>query len=310
MSSTKVKELPPGFLLEASPSASLRKIDFTTTTPAIPAYKDFFAAVIDNFMTESECQQLLHLAEATTDQHTPKWERAMVNAGNGKQDMAVGTRNCGRIIWDSTEIAERLLNRLKPFLAECDLVEIVNRPQVTGAGPAKRGDVYRVSGLNEKMRFLRYEGGEYFRPHWDGTYVAGNGERSIYTIHLYLNGDGEQDVQELEREIEKKEREQWLHVEEDGEIDLWEVGGDGGEEGEEDVREGLSAVTDEAEERLHLLGGATSFTEGIDSRDAVRVFPKAGSVLIFQQRNLFHGGDDVFRGVKYTMRTDVMYSKV
>lgn len=43
-------------------------------------------------------------------------------------------------------------------------------------------------------------------------------------------------------------------------------------------------------------------------RDSVRVFPKTGSLLIFQQRNLMHSGDDVFRGVKYTVRTDVMYT--
>lgn len=59
-----------------------------------------------------------------------------------------------------------------------------------------------------------------------------------------------------------------------------------------------------------LLGGATSFTDGYDAEDAVRVFPKTGSVLIFQQRNLVHGGDDVFRGMKYTMRADVMYEQV
>ncbi|EKV15998.1 hypothetical protein PDIG_23530 [Penicillium digitatum PHI26] len=37
-------------------------------------------------------------------------------------------------------------------------------------------------------------------------------------------------------------------------------------------------------------------------------FFKTGSVLIFQQRNLFHGGDDVVRGVKHTLRTEVMYT--
>jgi hypothetical protein len=61
------------------------------------------------------------------------------------------------------------------------------------------------------------------------------------------------------------------------------------------------------QEQETLLGGATSFGDDYRMRDSVRVFPKTGSLLIFQQRNLMHSGDDVFRGVKYTVRTDVMY---
>lgn len=37
------------------------------------------------------------------------------------------------------------------------------------------------------------------------------------------------------------------------------------------------------------------------------VYPKAGRILLFQHRDLLHSGDDVLRGVKYTMRTDLMY---
>lgn len=59
-----------------------------------------------------------------------------------------------------------------------------------------------------------------------------------------------------------------------------------------------------------LLGGATSFVPNFREEDkAVRIFPRTGSVLVFQQNNLLHGGDPVFRGTKYTMRTDVMYKK-
>ena len=37
------------------------------------------------------------------------------------------------------------------------------------------------------------------------------------------------------------------------------------------------------------------------------VDPRAGRVLIFQHRGLYHAGDDVIAGTKYTMRTDVLY---
>jgi len=45
-------------------------------------------------------------------------------------------------------------------------------------------------------------------------------------------------------------------------------------------------------------------------KNRLDVQPKMGSVLIFQQRYLLHSGDDVIRGMKLTMRTDIMYSRV
>merc|ERR1711994_340843 len=45
-----------------------------------------------------------------------------------------------------------------------------------------------VVGLNERMRFLKYSPGEYFKPHLDGSYERPDGkEISFITIQLYLN---------------------------------------------------------------------------------------------------------------------------
>lgn len=164
-----------------------------------------------------------------------------------------------------------------------------------------------LAGLNERMRFLRYEGGDYFRPHWDGCYVSPDGgRRSLLTCHLYLNGEGEQDWGLLGPEVERVARDMYLFEEEDGMVDLKSVGA-GGIEEKGDVK-GMESGSGSGREQEALLGGATSFGDDYRMRDSVRVFPKTGSLLIFQQRNLMHSGDDVFRGVKYTVRTDVMYS--
>lgn len=40
------------------------------------------------------------------------------------------------------------------------------------------------------------------------------------------------------------------------------------------------------------------------------VEPKIGRVLIFQQAELLHSGADVIGGLKYTLRTDLMYEKL
>ncbi|KAE8366214.1 hypothetical protein BDV27DRAFT_94989 [Aspergillus caelatus] len=270
----------PNFLPRtAPPGAKCDKIDFATSDPPLPEYKNRFAVVIDNILTEEECNELIRLAEASTltpQSTTPVWERAMINVGGGRQRLVTDTRNCGRIIWDSPELADKLLNRLMPFLKELEIDRLENRPLVTGL--AGRNKTYELTRLNERLRFLKYEGGEYFKPHWDASYTTPDREeKSYYTVHLYLNGDGEQDLKELMREQ--------IRVEEKGDVNL-DVGG-------------------------KLLGGATSFLPRYEEKERqLRVFPKMGSVLVFQQNDLLHGGDSVLRGTKYTMRTDIMYQQV
>lgn len=300
-------QIPGDFLRGPPQNATVHQIDFTKTTPVILAFKGHFAAVIDNFMTEAECSELLQLAEKSTSPdpqtNAPAWERAMINAGGGKQIMSVDSRKSGRIIFDSPDIAQRILDRLEPFMRDLNLDKIHNRPLVTGLGPARRGETFHLSALNERLRFLRYEGGDYFRPHWDGCYVTPDGkERSLLTIQLYLNGDGEQDLAELLPEIEHAEKKNALFVQ-DGEVDLNRILDD-----RPDSPAYASTAAESLKEKGKLLGGATSFTDDYRAREVVRVFPKTGSILIFQQRNLMHCGDDVFRGVKYTVRSDVMYT--
>ncbi|PLB54637.1 hypothetical protein P170DRAFT_421309 [Aspergillus steynii IBT 23096] len=265
---------------QAPAGVQCHQIDFTATDPPLPKYKDHFAAVIDNILTPAECEELIRQAEASTvtpTSTTPTWERAMINIGNGQQALATDTRNCGRIIWDSPELAQKLLDRLMPFLRDFGLDRIDNQVgnQLLVTGLVGRGKVYHLTRLNERLRFLKYEGGEYFRPHWDAFYrTPDRQEQSFYTIHLYLNGDGEQDVQELARQHER--------VLNGGDVNL-NVSGE-------------------------LLGGATSFIPRYEDQETqVRVFPKTGSMLVFQQNGLLHGGDPVFRGTKYTVRTDMMY---
>lgn len=307
-------QIPDSFLRGPAPNATAHQIDFTKTTPPIPAFRDNFAAVIDNVMSETECKELLQMVEdavnppptdtAAQQPGTLAWERAMINAGGGQQIMSVDTRKSGRFIWDSHDLAQRLLDRLMPFLRDFHIDAVHNMPLVTGLGPARRGETFHLTRLNERLRFLRYEGGDYFRPHWDGCYVTPDGkERSLFTIHLYLNGDGEQDLGELLPEIERAEKENFLSADDDGEVDLVDMLAEGPE------APGKNQTSpDPAKEHEKLLGGATAFSHGFKTKDAVRVFPKTGSVLVFQQRNLFHSGEDVFRGVKYTVRSDVMFT--
>lgn len=56
-----------------------------------------------------------------------------------------------------------------------------------------------------------------------------------------------------------------------------------------------------------LKGGSTTFHSLRNYVDVYNVEPKIGRVLIFQHRGLLHSGEDVSSGIKFTMRTDLMY---
>lgn len=160
MASTSVHKLPGGFLEGPAPNLTKNKIDFSKG--GLPEYKDAWAVVLDGVLSEEECKALLEAAEATTD---GKWERALVNIGGGMQAMYEDARKCGRIIWDNKEIMTRLWTRIEASVPEIHRLQ--NWAEVTGNGPARRGETWKVTRLNERGRYLKYIGGEYFkRMYW------------------------------------------------------------------------------------------------------------------------------------------------
>jgi hypothetical protein len=146
----------------APPTCTSKPIDFTQA--GLPVYAGFFAISIENLITPEECKALLAAAESTAER---KWEQAMVNVGGGEQKMVLDTRNCGRIMLDDVEIASRIQDRIMPHLPK-DIVTLTSKPGITGKGPVKRGETWRLTRLNERLRFLKYTSGMYFREHCDG----------------------------------------------------------------------------------------------------------------------------------------------
>ena len=89
--------------------------------------------------------------------------------------MQLDKRHSDRVMVDAPDLARQLFARL-------------------GAGlPAtwrpRSGGLWRLKGLNERLRFLKYsEPGDFFYPHMDGCFVREVGvERSFVTVLLYLN---------------------------------------------------------------------------------------------------------------------------
>ena len=144
------------FLSGPGPEIAVQRIDFTKTT--LPELNGLYAAVLDNVLSAPECAQFVEAAEATSN---GLWEQALVNVGMGQQVLMKVVRDCRRIIWDDEEVVARLWDRVKAYVPEIETLK--NMPYVTGMGPTRRKEVWKAVGLNERMRFLKYGAGQYFR---------------------------------------------------------------------------------------------------------------------------------------------------
>lgn len=123
-----------------------------------------FAIVLDGVLSAAECAAMAATAEATG------WEPALVNVGGGMQLKMTESRLSDRAIVDDTVTAAALWARCSAHVPAT----------FKGCRPA---------GLNERLRFLRYGEGQYFKPHRDGSYKR-EGERSLMTVMVYLNTCG------------------------------------------------------------------------------------------------------------------------
>lgn len=138
--------MPQDFLSNPAPNIQVDRIDFAKT--CLPEYKGCYAVILDNVLSDIECQTLIEAAEATT---SGKWERAMVNVGGGRQELYTDTRNCGRIIWDSGEVADKVWQRIADIPDVKEITELKGCPRIFGNGPARREEVWRFSRPNARI---------------------------------------------------------------------------------------------------------------------------------------------------------------
>ncbi len=173
-----------------------------------------FIFVIEDFLTPEECSELIAAGERAGFADAPITTRSGF-------EMRKDIRNNTRVMYDDAELAARCYERAKPFLVETWF--------------------YRhVCGLNERLRFYRYEPGQRFAPHFDGRFDRNDQERSEFSFLIYLNEDFE--------------------------------------------------------------GGETRFFDP----EPISVTPRTGLALVFHHPQL-HEGAVLRRGVKYVLRSDVMY---
>lgn len=117
---------------------------------------------LSNVLSEEECAEYIALTENIG--YTP----AGLTVGQDEYMMVPGVRNNERVILDDEKRAANLWRRIAEYV------------------PATI-DNWTAIGLNERLRFYRYDPGQRFAPHRDGSYMRRNGECSELTLMIYLN---------------------------------------------------------------------------------------------------------------------------
>ena len=128
--------------------------------------REKLAFTLSHVFSSEECQDWIVMAEEQG------FIPALLNVGGGREISSPKYRDSLRCVIDSPELAKKLFVRLEPFL-----------PRTW-----KNGN-FELVGLNERLRFLRYDPGQKFVPHTDGQFRRqdGSGEESFLTVQLYLN---------------------------------------------------------------------------------------------------------------------------
>ncbi|CAC5390452.1 unnamed protein product [Mytilus coruscus] len=122
-------------------------------------FRGHTAFALYNVLTQEECNKYIKVSEDIG------YEAAKVGKN---QIVLTDIRQSSRCLWDTSEETNKIWNIIKPYIP----ATWQNR---------------KVIGLNERLRFLRYDPGEYFKPHYDGRYERETGEKSYFTIQVYLN---------------------------------------------------------------------------------------------------------------------------
>jgi len=121
---------------------------------------------IPEFLSVAECDEWIRVGESEG------FEGAPITTGRGPV-MMKDVRNNHRVMFDDVDRAQNLYRRLSPHLA------------------LRFKTIWEPVGVNERLRLYRYDVGQKFDWHLDGSFERPTGERSFFTFMVYLNDDFE-----------------------------------------------------------------------------------------------------------------------
>jgi len=120
-----------------------------------------FVETVDGVLSEAECLDLIARIEALGPSDAP------ITTTLGFE-YRPDVRNNSRVIFDDPDLAERLFSSIRSSIP-------------------KASNGMTAVGANERLRCYRYEPGQYFAPHYDGSFARNDHEWSRLTLMVYLN---------------------------------------------------------------------------------------------------------------------------
>lgn len=116
---------------------------------------------ISDVLSAEECQQFIMKSEDRG------YDEAPITTAGGFV-MRKDVRNNTRAMFDDNPVVQMLWSRVKAFIPEV----------IEG---------WQAVGLNERLRYYKYDIDQYFAWHYDGCFSRNETERSFLTFMIYLN---------------------------------------------------------------------------------------------------------------------------
>lgn len=126
------------------------------------SWKQPFIRTVDDVLSAEACEALIARIEALGPTDAP------ITTSRGFV-MRPDIRNNTRVMFDDAALAAEIFEKVR------------------GVIPGRLQGMEPVSA-NERLRCYRYAPGQYFAPHFDGSFVRSPNERSLLTLMVYLNG--------------------------------------------------------------------------------------------------------------------------
>ncbi len=129
----------------------------------IPTILSTLVFEVADFVTPAFCQRMITLAESTG------FQTATITTEHGTAQVP-DIRNNDRVIMDDEGLAAELWDKAAPLFD----------------APFKG---HKAIGLNERLRLYRYDPGQFFDWHQDGSFQRSPDITSQFTMMIYLNSD-------------------------------------------------------------------------------------------------------------------------
>ncbi|KAJ7603569.1 hypothetical protein FB45DRAFT_960171 [Roridomyces roridus] len=158
------------------------RIDFAAA--GLPEYTNCYATVLDSLFSKQELSAILAAGEASSPSG---WQIAQLNNDAGSAYAVTDTshRKGQRIMYDSVDLSEHIFERIRPHLGDIEEVE-----EAVYFEDQKAVQKWRMVRMNERLRFLRYPKGGFFKKHIDTcSKDASTGQKTFYTVQFYLPSD-------------------------------------------------------------------------------------------------------------------------